>query len=690
MEHHYVHVILEYLQSNPKMGFLFTFLVAFSESLPLIGTVIPGSITMTLIGILVGMGAMSVPLTLTVASIAAFCGDCIGFMVGYQYNDKIRHVWPFKSRPHWLTAGEKFVAKHGGKSIIFGRFIGPARSTVPLVAGLLKMSWLRFIMAAIPSAYLWAALYTVPGIMIGALSRDIPKGETTHFFIYGLGTLAVIWFSFWLIQHFFIQLARFVNHMIDRCWYYLSRKSSGKIFIRGITNQQNPKDHHQLTLFFSTIFSGILFLTLYWKIKYVGALKEINVPIFNLLQSIRTPFWDKIFSIITIMGTPKLIVIISALLAVLLFIQKQLRTSAHILAAGILSAGATVIFKTYSHSLRPQGFEIVSKTSSFPSGHTALSFVLFSLLAFFATQILKKKHRWIPWTIACIAILLVAFSRLYLGAHWVSDILGSFLLGLSIATACIISYRRMPQAKGKLHLKHRTVFIVLLIGLGIPWLISIPLNLNKTLNQYTPVWNQKTITIENWWENPFLYTPRYRNDRFGKPAQPFNVQWQGSLHAITQTLKANGWKSPTTQKKLQVALQRFASKEAQYHLPVLSKLYHDKPPVLYFIKRLPLKNQVIELRLWESGIYLQPHNQPLWLGATNILIPPKKLFSLKEQTRISLKDNGGLNTLYATTSHFERKLMTISITQQANSIQKLEWNGKILLLRETVISDGGQ
>lgn len=682
MESHYIQLVQDYLTSHPHMGLVFTFIVAFSESLPLIGTVIPGSVTMTLIGVLVGMGIMPVMLTLLIASIAAFIGDCIGFILGYTYNDRIRTIWPFKNKPHWLSAGEKFVAKHGGKGIVLGRFIGPARSTVPLVAGLLRMSWIRFAIAAIPSAFLWAVMYTVPGMMIGALSREVPKGETTRFFLYGLGVLAVVWLCFWLIQHFFIQLARFVNHITDRCWYYLSRKNGGRFFIRLITNQQNPKDHHQLTLFFSGLISGILFLILLFKIKHFGVQKELNYPFFHLLQSIRTPISDKLFSIITIMGTPKIIAIISVIISLFLFVKKQWRTAAHLFAGFILSAGAVFVFKLLSHSSRPQGFEFVAPTSSFPSGHTTLTFVIFSLLAFFATQIIKKKHRWIPWTIACLFIFIVAFSRLYLGAHWLTDIIGSFLLGFSIVTICIISYRRMPHAQSKLHLNARSAILCLIIGLGIPWAISIPLNFHNSLVRYTPIWNQQNATINAWWNAPLNYAPLYRNDRFGKPFQPFNIQWQGSLKSIKQTLQKSGWQPVLSQKKIQQTLKRFASTDAQYHLPIFSLLYRDKPPVIFFIKRTPKKNRVIEIRLWESGVYLQPSNQPLWIGAADILIPPKKLLSLKEHSHISLQGAGGLNTIFASTTQFERKFITIPASQIPDTIQKLDWDGKILLIRE--------
>ncbi len=683
MEHHYFQTILTYLRAHPHAGELFTFLVAFSESLPLIGTVVPGTVTMTIVGILIGVGALPILFSLFIASLAAFAGDSIGFWVGYYYNERLRIMWPFKKHPKWLSMGEAFFTKHGGKSIILGRFIGPARSTVPLVAGLLRMTWLRFAMAAIPSAVLWAFMYMTPGIFLGALSREVPKGETTRFFLYGLSVLIIIWLAFWLIQHFFIQLARGINYLTDRCWDYLTRNDGGRFFIRLITNQQKKSDHHQLTLSLTAILSAIVFLILLISVRHHGALTEFNKPVFHALQAIRTPLWNKIFSVITLMGEPKTILAISVFITLGLSLKKQWRSAIHFLAAIVLASGSVIFFKAISHSLRPQGFEKVALSSSFPSGHTALSFVIFCFLAFLITQIVNKNYRWIPWTLAGILIISVGFSRLYLGAHWFADIMGSVLLGTTILLMCIVSYRRMPKKINALTLSPLAITVLLCVSLGVPWSVNITRSLTNILGDTTPIWPIQRININAWWQSPLQYTPLYRNNRLGIPYQPFNVQWQGSLQQIAKTLEKKGWKSILTHQKFKLknSLQRFSSLEAEYHMPLLAWLYHDKPPVIVFIKHIPKQNRVIELHLWESDIVLQPHNKPLWIGAIDIRIPPKKLLSFKNGTHISLLGNEGLDKLYKDTAHFNRKFIYATVEPQIKAIHQLGWRGKILLIR---------
>lgn len=681
MDSHYFQVILNYLRAHPHLGEIFTFLVAFSESLPIIGTAIPGSITMTLIGILIGGGAMPITWSIAIASIAAFSGDTVGYILGFYYNERLRSMWPFKKHPKLLTMGEAFFKSHGGKSIILGRFIGPARCMVPMIAGLLQLSWIRFVIAALPSAIMWAFMYMTPGILLGALAHEAPKGETTKFFMIGIGIILGFSLIFWLIQHFFTQLARAINKITDRTWNYLYKNNEGRFFIRLITNHQKPDDHHQLTLFCFSMLSAILFFILLINVRLHTSMIKLDMPIFHVLQSIRTLTWDKIFVVITLLGAPKTMLMIGVLTTLAFSLKKQWRTATHIFAGTILSAGAVEIFKHLSHSLRPQGFMLAQNTSSFPSGHTTMSFVIVGLISFFVAQIVSKKWRFLPYLLGGVFVSIIAFSRLYLGAHWITDIVGSLLLGLSILFLCIISYRRMPNANGAFHLSPSTTTVLLIVCFGLSWIYNIKQHYQQTLFDTTPTWKIEHISIDAWWTSPLRYSPLYRNNRFGQAFQPFNVQWQGSLIQITQILEKAGWKTLPKHPQLKSTLKRFSSFQAQYHMPFWSWLYHNQQPVLLMIKELPKRKRIIELRLWRSDIYFSTTQEPLWIGTTDVRLPPKKLLSLKHYTKISLADGGGLGVLLHDTRDLQHKLIQISNQNTSKDIQMLRWDGKILLIR---------
>src|SRR3990167_1145497 len=202
MIENYFNAINQFLSVHPYLAQLFVLIVAFTESLPLIGTIVPGSFTMTAIGVLIGRGMVPGLPTLLLAVIGALAGDTLGFWIGKYYNEGLRSLWPFNKHPKWLTLGEDFFNKHGGKSILIGRFVGPVRSSVPLIAGLLKMSWPRF----------------------------------------------------------FLFLTSTINRLIDRLWSELSQHAASKPLIRMLTNQRHPKDHQQLTLLLLALLSLVMTL----------------------------------------------------------------------------------------------------------------------------------------------------------------------------------------------------------------------------------------------------------------------------------------------------------------------------------------------------------------------------------------------------------------------------------------------
>ena len=96
----------------------------------------------------------------------------------------------------FFVNAEMFFNQHGTLSIFIGRFIGPIRSTVPLVAGLLKMPQWLFTIAIIPTAVAWSLVYLTPGFIYGAYAVDIPHDKVVEYLIYFI----IIFISFLLIH----------------------------------------------------------------------------------------------------------------------------------------------------------------------------------------------------------------------------------------------------------------------------------------------------------------------------------------------------------------------------------------------------------------------------------------------------------------------------------------------------------
>ncbi|HSX21133.1 MAG TPA: DedA family protein [Gammaproteobacteria bacterium] len=161
--------IKDWITINPAWAGSIVFLLSMSESLAVIGLFIPGLLVMGLIGGLVYLDILDLIPTLTYAVLGAIAGDGISYYLGYAFKDHLPNYWPFRKYPQWLQRGKTFFIDHGSKSIVIGRFVGPVRPFIPVVAGMMHMSPGVFLFANILSALLWAPIYMVPGFVIAEI-----------------------------------------------------------------------------------------------------------------------------------------------------------------------------------------------------------------------------------------------------------------------------------------------------------------------------------------------------------------------------------------------------------------------------------------------------------------------------------------------------------------------------------------
>ena len=205
------HLFTIWLHTHPNHTIFITFLVAFAESLAIIGTLIPGSVTMTAIGILAGSGVMRIDLTFFAAILGAVAGDGASYALGAKFSDRITQIWPFRRYPRWITYGKAYFAKHGGNSVLIGRFFGPLRSIIPMIAGMLHMSRWHFFFANIISGIGWSVLYLTPGVLIGEASTDLSAEDATQLFILILCGLTLLWLGSLAIKSLFKRIKYWFN-----------------------------------------------------------------------------------------------------------------------------------------------------------------------------------------------------------------------------------------------------------------------------------------------------------------------------------------------------------------------------------------------------------------------------------------------------------------------------------------------
>lgn len=444
-----IQAFIDALQNHQEWVALAIFLISFIESLAIAGVIVPGVTLLFMAAMVAGGGTLSLEASLLWAFLGAVAGDGLSFAIGRHFNTSIASAWPVSRYPRLLESGKIFFDKHGGKSILIGRFIGPLRPILPLIAGMLHMQPKRFLMFNLISAIGWAPLYILPGYLVGAsISIDIDLPPHFYPILFGsLGLLSIIYLLFvrlhWGLQYQSGLYVRLKQRMLrygitHRFWRALSNE-------RTLSSDHSTGGEFPLPSLILTLVTLSLFSILALVVIHTHWLSNINNQISMFFELLRNPLYDPIFVVLTMLGDPKLLTISFPIFITLLFFRGYYAAATHVTLAGIATSMVTHGLKSYFAITRPDLVVSGPESYAFPSGHTSGIVVFMGLFATFIAQELPQRKRWMIYSLFSIPMLLTALSRVYLGVHWFSDVLGGMLLGLVICGITRVSYSRFDK-----------------------------------------------------------------------------------------------------------------------------------------------------------------------------------------------------------------------------------------------------
>lgn len=164
-------LIVDFVRVHEAWAAPVVFALAFGESLAFISLLIPAWAALVAIGVLIGSGDLNFWPIWVAGSIGAALGDWLSYWIGVKLGPPVAHVWPLSRHPELIPRGERFVTRWGVLAIYIGRFFGPLRASVPLVAGIFAMPYWRFQIANFTSAFLWAAVLLTLGDVVAKLVK---------------------------------------------------------------------------------------------------------------------------------------------------------------------------------------------------------------------------------------------------------------------------------------------------------------------------------------------------------------------------------------------------------------------------------------------------------------------------------------------------------------------------------------
>ena len=167
----YASIIIEFVKAHREWSPVVVFLLAFGESLAFISLLLPAWAALLGIGALIAAGGLSFWPIWIAASLGAALGDWLSYWIGKKLEYAVQHIWPLSRHPDLIPKGEAFMKKWGVLGIFIGRFFGPLRASVPLIAGIFEMPFWRFQIANFTSAFVWAAVLLTTGDIVGQLVK---------------------------------------------------------------------------------------------------------------------------------------------------------------------------------------------------------------------------------------------------------------------------------------------------------------------------------------------------------------------------------------------------------------------------------------------------------------------------------------------------------------------------------------
>lgn len=475
-------LVEELARTLGSWAYLLVGMMAFLETAFFVGLVAPGEFSMVLGGVLAGEGAISVYVLIGIVWASAFAGDSVSFLLGRKLGRGfiIKHGSRVRITRERLAQVEQYFARHGGKTILIGRFIGIVRALAPFTAGTSGMQYSRFLPYDILGTGLWSAAFILLGFFFWQSFEQVVQIAGRGTIVFGVIVFAIVGavllkkqlrdpekklrFKRALrsvaskppskqLKALFQPVMRYIFTPVYRTVLkpaWIALKAQAKFLVDRLT----PGG---LGLEFTTLLAcaavGIYIVALYMSLLS-GDLGPTagDREAADIVSGLRTSWQTELVKIVTVFGNVAVVVAVT-FIAVSIFLWRRHVIEALILASGLVLTWAGVaLIKVIFVRPRPLDGLISATGDSFPSGHAALACV------YIAIAILAVRAGLGPWSGTVVVssavslAALIGLTRVYLGIHYFSDVTTGWALGVAAfavsgMVGLLIGYLRSDSQK---------------------------------------------------------------------------------------------------------------------------------------------------------------------------------------------------------------------------------------------------
>lgn len=447
------HVIRNIGEALGKWTYLLVGVMAFLETGAGVGLLVPGETVIVVGGVVAGQGKISVVLLIGIVWAAAVAGDSFSYYIGRRLGREflMRHGPRVKISHARIEQVERFFDRHGGKAIFLGRFIGLVRAISPFIAGASRLAFRRFLPYDVIGCGLWATTLVLLGYIFWR-SFDKAASLASKGFL-TLGTLIVVvvgavnayrWLRVpanrvrahaWLEEQAQRPALNPLVRLLAPVYRYLiapvARWLKGPL--RFFWNRITPGELGlELTTLLSVAAVGsYVFLALG---SYVGhhPPSSLDLDTLRYAKDIRSATLTDIAKAITQLGRFTVVGPIVGLLAVWLAFRRRIPEAVTLAVSAPLISIANGIAKASVNRPRPAGSLVETTGSSYPSGHAANAIAYVAIAVVLVRVVPGLAGRAVVLFAGIAVAAAVGLSRVYLRAHYLTDVLGGEGLGAAI------------------------------------------------------------------------------------------------------------------------------------------------------------------------------------------------------------------------------------------------------------------
>jgi undecaprenyl-diphosphatase len=441
-------------------AYLVIALFAALESSAFVGLFIPGELALLLGGYIAYQGHAGLVPMMAAATAGAIVGDSIGYEIGRHLEGSIRRsrLGRKVGDERWARA-EHYVALRGGRAVFFGRFVGVLRALVPALAGVSRIRYRRFLLWNALGAVIWGPSLVGLGYLAGGSYRRME-----HY----AGRAGLVLLLLAVMVGGIAALGRWVSRNPDRVRAFGRRLVDRPFLIRVHSRYRAQLDFVgrrlkpgqalglALTLQLAALgLAGWAFGAVVFDVVRGTGTVRFDTKVSRMLLTRRVAWLTTTMHGVSDFGGALLLAAVIVLLGLAARRYAGSWVPLMVLSAALVGAVVLgdVVKPLVARARPPYAASVGVNGYTFPSGHATQSIAVYGGLAYVAAGWLRTwSAKVAAWTIAVVVVLLIGFSRIYLGLHWVTDVLGGYALGAVWLAAVLVTTSAVQGAWRRRHL----------------------------------------------------------------------------------------------------------------------------------------------------------------------------------------------------------------------------------------------